>query len=1084
MLKVAAALLFFLFFVRSALAGPGDLEIRLLNEKRKEMAAGSTSNVLIMLINNTGTTKEVQLKLNTPDNSWRQVTDYSSILIEKNSVSNKIISIHIPESIKAGDYFIELEAFEKPGNQPFGKVNIPIYVQPRYEIRVDKLKASRFLFSGDTVGVKFLISNLSNLEVKVAATIISDKKLEIRNFRIPMDSTILTNVSVSIPKKLSNYTQLNITLSASIADKPESESSGSYSFDIIPSGNVKFDGYNRMPVKVSGIFATTNRKGKRDYGTMFDIRGGGLLSETKNQKLEFHLRGPDRGGNPILGLDDEYYLTYSTPRTEIFLGDNNYRLSDLTESSRSGRGIKLQYNFDKLSVGSFFHLPRYYPEIKQIFSFYSNYRINQKFRFSTGYLTKIDTTNEKAHLLTISGLINPFSWITTEFELVAGLKQDKMTKALRATSNINFSVFTSHFSFTGAEQGFPGYFSNSMYISSGITASLKKKLGLSLNYDLNRSNLALDTLYANAPYSKNINFMTSYRMNPNNSISFGVYMIGQEDRAAIPLFNYNKYSGRLSLQNKFWRINLNLQGELGKITNFLGANDGDMTDFYNGYFSFKYAFNESLSASGFVNYQGGQQYLITGFHRFYYGGSLQASLKKKMYVSLDYQSNYELKEYFRERSLLSFQMHHQLNPNHEFELSTNYNLAKNSLDKKELSIQFRYTYTINLPLSKKKNIGSLTGKVINMGGIEHVEGIIFNLNGNITMTDKNGNFKFPMVKTGTYILAMDESDVRLNTIASVPGPYRVTIESGKETRFEISLTQSARIQGRLVIREDQKSGQKGYFPVKEEIDKLIIEASGGTETFRILTQRDGSFSFEDLRPGNWRIKVYSNGIPQGYQLESDQFNFNLTPGKEENLDVIIYKKSREVKFQKSFKVIEKPAIIIKNSENELLKYNEAQAAMNPQQEKSQQKETLQQSDSRIIKEAGKQPETIINVVPETKIPNENFPVFEVLTKPVTDPTVKIVIDPEVPEGLNYRIQLGVFSKPVTPAFFKGITPVFGVRIPGGNMTRYYAGMFIRSSDANKALASVKATGFKDAFVVAFSGNNPISADKAAILEKE
>ncbi len=632
MLKVTAALLFFPFFVQSAPAGPGDLEVRLLNENRKEMVAGSTSNVLIMLINHSDTLKEVQLKLNTPGNNWRQITDYSSALIEKNSSLNKIISIHIPENTKAGDYSIELEAFEKPGNQPFGKVNIPIYVQPRYEIRVDKLKAPRYLFSGDTLGVKFLILNLSNLDVKVAATIINGKKLEIRNFRIPMDSAILTNVSVSVPKNLSYYTQQNITLTASITDKPETENSCSYSFDIIPSGNVKFDGYNRFPVKVSGILATNNRKEKRDYGTMFDIRGGGLLSETKNRKLEFHLRGPDRGGNPILGLNDEYYLAYSSPHTEIFLGDNNYRLSDLTESSRSGRGIKLQYNFDKLSVGSFFHFPRYYPGIKQIFSFYTDYKINQKIRFSAGYLTKFDTINKNARLLTVSGFINPFPWGSTEFELATGLQQDQMTKAFRSTFNINYSIFSSHFSFTHADPGFPGYFSNSSYVSSGITANLRKKGSLSMNYDLNRSNLALDTLYANAPYSKNINVLTSYRMSPNNSISFGAYIIGLEDRAAKPLFNYNKYGGRLNLQSKFRRINLNIQGELGKVINFLGANNGDMTDFYNGYFLLKYAFNESISASGFVNYQGGQQYLITGFHRFYYGGSLQASLKKKTYV--------------------------------------------------------------------------------------------------------------------------------------------------------------------------------------------------------------------------------------------------------------------------------------------------------------------------------------------------------------------------------------------------------------------------------------------------------------------
>jgi uncharacterized surface anchored protein len=185
-------------------------------------------------------------------------------------------------------------------------------------------------------------------------------------------------------------------------------------------------------------------------------------------------------------------------------------------------------------------------------------------------------------------------------------------------------------------------------------------------------------------------------------------------------------------------------------------------------------------------------------------------------------------------------------------------------------------------------------------GIDKIDGIMFNLNGNIAVTDKNGNFEFPVVKVGTYILTMNESSAGLNAIAGVSGPYRVTIEPGRETQFEISLTRSVRITGRLVIREDEKSGSKGFYPVKEEIENLIIEASNGTDIYRELTGRNGTFSFDDLRPGSWNIKVYSNGIPQGYQLDKDQFSLNIPQGKEVSLDVIIHKKSREIKIQKKF----------------------------------------------------------------------------------------------------------------------------------------------------------------------------------------
>lgn len=115
---------------------------------------------------------------------------------------------------------------------------------------------------------------------------------------------------------------------------------------------------------------------------------------------------------------------------------------------------------------------------------------------------------------------------------------------------------------------------------------------------------------------------------------------------------------------------------------------------------------------------------------------------------------------------------------------------------------------------------------------------------------------------------------------------------------------------------------------------------------------------------------------------------------------------------------------------------------------------------------------------------EVFSVFKVIEKPVYSVNDKITINPKVPEGLVYRIQVAVFRNPVAPSFFKGITPVYGFRGTGTDRTNYYAGMFRRSSDAAKAVAVIKSKGFKDAFVVAFSGTKPVSAERAVVLEKE
>jgi hypothetical protein len=163
------------------------------------------------------------------------------------------------------------------------------------------------------------------------------------------------------------------------------------------------------------------------------------------------------------------------------------------------------------------------------------------------------------------------------------------------------------------------------------------------------------------------------------------------------------------------------------------------------------------------------------------------------------------------------------------------------------------------------------------------------------------------------------------------------------------------------------------------------------------------------------------------------------------------------------------------------KYEEARLAMNPQQKKSDQTPQVIVSTPAAI--ASDSPGTN-KAAAKAALPAGSLILFEILPKPVTDPKAKIVIDPEIPAGLVYRMQMGVFRNPVAPSFFKGITPVYGFRVAGTDKTNYFAGMFRKMADAKQALAAIKAKGFKDSFIVGLVDGKTVSADRAAMLEKE
>ncbi len=872
-------------------------EIRLVNKSKIELNPGSNANMAIWLVNSTDLDKEFLIKINTPL-GISQLTDYSSVIVERNSKQLKIFSFYVNESAKVGDYSIGIEGFDKEDNVKFGLINIPVYVKPKYELLTKVMNAPDYVFSGDTVSVRFMVQNLSNTRVNVLANITNSKISETKKLTLEPDSSAFFRITMSTTEDISTYTRNGISLSASLQECPETISETSCVFDVIPSSKIKFDSYNRIPTKITGLFVTNNQTGERLYGYMFDIAGSGKISHRKNRSIAFHLRGPNRQGNPILGQTDEYNLRYSSPHSKAAIGDNTYSLTDLTEGSRNGRGLEYEHILKKTSFGAFVNFPRFYPELQRVASVYGSYFIEKKIALKLGYLNKLYVNDSAAQLGTISGKSSLFSWGDVSFEYAMGMAGGKTTKAYSGDIRIHFSRYRLYVTYTHADQYFPGYMSNSQYVSSGISAALFKKINLSINYNFNHTNIALDTMFANAPYSSNMNASLDYSFNYNHSISLGVNMNSNEDMSMPKQFNYKKYSGRISLRNRIKNLGINTDVSMGKTENFLPLKNGELTNLLTANLTLQYNISNNIFTKCFVSYDGGQQYLTEDITNFFYGAAVDAHWGNKVKVLFQYQNNYQVEDYYKDRSILGLQASYLLHPNHLIGAGIDYDLRKNSLNNTVLSASLKYTYTLNIPVSRKEDVGGLQGKIMN-NGVENIEGIMFTLAGNIVFSDRNGEFDIPFIKAGTYFLFMDNSQSGLNTIAEKPGPYKINILPGENTYFEISLTKSGKIEGSIVIEEDENRDKKGFIQVKSKIDRLIIEVNNGNEVYRVYTETDGSFKFNDLRPGEWKLIVYDKGVPDGYQLVNKEYSINLAAGETKTTKVVIKKKSRKIKFQKS-----------------------------------------------------------------------------------------------------------------------------------------------------------------------------------------
>jgi hypothetical protein len=887
-----------IFSIVSLLAGAGESNIglELLGNMHLTLAPGKNSSFIARLTNTTEIQQEVSLSFSLPE-GWNMLMYHKMASLPPNAALNKIFSFHVASNARTGDYKISLRATDGDG-QLIDEKTILVTVSAQFGLLVRKFETPEKVFAGDSIRLQYLIQNTSNVLVNVHTHLTCGPEIRTNKYRIEPDSIVITGISTETYEDITQTLRQNSLLTASILEDPETEINLSHLYDILPSRELKFDPYERFPIKISFLTASNMYMGKRIYNSMYDIQGSSFISQKKRRRLAFQVRGPNRKGDPILGTHDSYFLIYGTPKHKITVGDQDYRLSSLTESSRYGRGAKYQFTKKDVSFSGFVNYPRFYPKIKRILSAKSSIKLHSKYRLSGAYLNKLYDSGEQAHLGTVSGSAIVRKWITVRSELAGGIFRDQIAFAYKSNVKVRFPFGNSYFNLIHADEDFPGYFSNTKNLSTGLSIKIKKRTNLSVNYSSSLSNMELDTLYANAPYSKNLNVSLNLKLHSRHSISISILNQVRQDRLEPRNFDYEENGTRITYFTNIKGVNLSLMGGYGQYKNHLDITEGELTNSFTANSSLRYNIGKRTSIDLFGNYQGNKRYLVKDLSNFYYGGAFQTK-RDKVLLRLKYQSNYQIEEFYKDRSLLDLSTTFRFLRNHELSATSTYNLMKNSFDKKEFRFMLRYTYIFHAPMYRKENIGFLNGQIVNHG-IESVEGITVTMNGNIAITNSEGKFYFPFVMAGESYLFIDDSKTGIKSISETPGPFLLNIEAGVENYFQVAYTKSASVNGRIAIEEDKNKDGKKYIDAGTELSNLIIEVKSKNEMFRVITDKDGEFKFPDLRPGEWTLKVYPNGIPEGYELITANFNMTLSPEEIRQVDIRIREKSRKVKFQRNF----------------------------------------------------------------------------------------------------------------------------------------------------------------------------------------
>ena len=170
-------------------------------------------------------------------------------------------------------------------------------------------------------------------------------------------------------------------------------------------------------------------------------------------------------------------------------------------------------------------------------------------------------------------------------------------------------------------------------------------------------------------------------------------------------------------------------------------------------------------------------------------------------------------------------------------------------------------------------------------GLPGLPNVVLMLNDLAAVTDSRGDYVFPSVPPGEYLLSVDQASIESERVPSAALPRRILVVEGEESVFEFGVTRPGCICGAVIVDVSCQSFACGWgISGTGGPPALFVEARCGNQVLRQLTNADGCFTFDGLRPGRWKVVIDTKGLPRYHSLDQDTFVVDVERGVTEHVE--------------------------------------------------------------------------------------------------------------------------------------------------------------------------------------------------------
>ena len=937
--RTAAALLAAvaaLFVVPAAAQGPTQVvTVAFVKPGILEAKPQTSMTVVFRVANATKKAHDFTGRAALPD-GWTLAMDDPAFNLAPGESSIRLLSVRVPGRAIAGIYRISYTAAAKDDPKLTARADAELRVLLEPRLALQAVDGPPFAIAGENTRTRFLVANPGNialdldLEVKCDGTRVADA---VRSLRLdageskPLDIVVPTDSGLR-----KQQTQvIEFRASSTVLSAGTITAAATAQVDVIPRVYGSDEYFDKLPAE-AGIMAMTADPGRTFAQFMFS--GSGALDAGGRRKVDFFFRGPGRDEFYVFGFQrEEYRLSYDSPAFGFHAGDKSFSLTRLTEFGKYARGGEARLDLGPVSVRGFYAGSLFPGENLKETAAQIGVTPMQNFSVRFNLLMRSDFGRPAGRILSLesryaSSAIN----LRLEYaaDVTSGLAMQSANTGLSLEANGGVKSFFYQVNIIRSGADYKGYFRNLDYNMGELTYAPWARLQLRASYFDQKRNTPIEP-YFSAFRDRTTQFGLIYRTSSWLSLTADQRNHERRDLSFESQFNFQDRSFRLGSLMTFGAVNIQAAVDLGRTYNELTRAYERLAEYT---VSAGVLVLNKLTLSGYAHYRDQDEsftgdrirrldldfnaglqlgrtdisvFYRTALHEQLYRSALsEESFKDPAFIL----NNYELfglsvSRRFGNGHILSFRLQNAVNP-----------FAGSGPSRAFVGL-VSYSIPVGIPVRRKTDVGRIRGLVYDAeSGRKGVAGVFVKANDMVTVTNEKGEFVFNSVAPGAYAMTIDARGAGPDKVTLAKAPFQLQVEGGQKLEYAIGLTAGSTIAGRILIYRFDKPDaaqfikanvpprgpaaslalESGRSPLVEGggLGLAVVEVQCGDEVFHQLTDGDGRFQFDGLRPGKYILQVFEDNLPELHTFEKSSYEFEIGPGQKRDVLIKVLPVMREI----------------------------------------------------------------------------------------------------------------------------------------------------------------------------------------------